>query len=138
MDDGKHTDPTKANILQAYKKIATESKTGDVAFLHYAGHGGKVRDNERDEADGYDETLIPLDYSTAGQIRDDDLLKDLVMKFERGVFVTSIMDCCHSGTVLDLPYKFKADGNSSEMESDENYNFGKPGSGDCKCSCTIS
>jgi len=125
MDDGQHADPTRANILGAYNKIADESEPGDVVFLHYSGHGGKLRDDGKDEADGYDETLIPLDYKTAGQIRDDDLLKDLVQKFKSGVFVTSMMDCCHSGTVLDLPYNFIADGNSTGMESNENFDFGK-------------
>merc|ERR1712008_661201 len=91
------------------------------------GHGGKLRDDGNDEADGYDETLIPLDFNTAGQIRDDDLLKGLVKKFKSGVFVTSIMDCCHSGTVLDLPYKFKADGKIDAVGVND----------DGKC-CTIS
>jgi len=37
-----------------------ESKNGDVVFCHYSGHGGRVRDDNGDEEDGYDETLIPL------------------------------------------------------------------------------
>jgi len=127
MDLKNHTDPTRANILEAYGKIADESQPGDVVFLHYSGHGGKLSDDGNDEADGYDETLIPLDFNTAGQIRDDDLLKGLVKKFKSGVFVTSIMDCCHSGTVLDLPYKFKADGKIDAVGVND----------DGKC-CTIS
>jgi len=82
-----------------------------------------LKDDDGDEEDGYDETLIPLDYEQAGQIRDDDLLKDVVLKFSRGVFITSIMDCCHSGTVLDLPYNFKADGTQTELEPVESFNF---------------
>jgi len=58
-----------------------------------------------------------------GQIRDDDLLKNLVLPMKKGVFVTSVMDCCHSGTVLDLPYNFKADGEHDSMEEEVNYDF---------------
>ena len=58
-----------------------------------------------------------------GQIRDDDLLKNLVLPMKKGVFVTSVMDCCHSGTVLDLPYNFKADGEHDSMEEELNYDF---------------
>lgn len=55
-----------------------------------------------------------MDYKTAGQIRDDVLYKNLVGGFKEGVFCTFVMDCCHSGSVLDLPFQFQADG---EMES---------------------
>ena len=58
MDDNKHTSPTKANILAAYKKIVADTQSGDVVFCHYSGHGGKVRDQDGDEKDGYDEVSV--------------------------------------------------------------------------------
>jgi len=88
------------------------------------GHGGKLRDDDGDEKDGYDETLVPLDYETAGQIRDDDLYKMLIGSLKEGVFATFIMDCCHSGSVLDLPFTFVADGESNEMSMGQDFDFG--------------
>lgn len=88
------------------------------------GHGGKLRDDDGDEKDGYDETLIPVDYATAGQIRDDDLYKMLVAGLKEDVFATMIMDCCHSGSVLDLPFTFVADGQSEEMTLNQDFDFG--------------
>lgn len=58
-----------------------------------------------------------------GQIRDDDLLKILVHPMTAGVTMTCLMDCCHSGTVLDLPYRFTADGDVEDMEMNERCNF---------------
>lgn len=123
MDDGENIEPTRDNIMDAYAQIVADSEAGDVVYLHYSGHGGKLRDTSGDEKDGYDETLIPLDYQTSGQIRDDDLLRHVVVPMKAGVFVTSIMDCCHSGTVLDLPYNFKADGEEEEMHETEGFDM---------------
>jgi hypothetical protein len=69
------------------------------------------------------QTLVPVDYKTAGQIRDDDLYDVLVAPMKSGVFATFIMDCCHSGSVLDLPYAFAADGQQTEMQLQEGFDF---------------
>ena len=45
------------------------------------------------------------------------VLKMLVKPMKKGVTVTVLMDCCHSGTVLDLPYRFSSD--DSQMRLDK-------------------
>lgn len=126
MDDGENELPTKENILSAYTYLVENSVDGDAVFCHYSGHGGKVRDDDwGEEEDGYDETLIPVDYMNAGQIRDDTLFSTLVQPMADGVTVTCLMDCCHSGTVLDLPYKYKADSEDGVSMEDDKFKFGK-------------
>ena len=125
-EDGDHTPPTKANILNAYKHIVSVSQPGDSIFLHYSGHGTKVKDINGDEEDGYDEALCPLDFQTSGLILDDELNDIIVKKLPVGVHVVALYDCCHSGTVLDLPYEYKANGQYSRMEISSNkFNFNK-------------
>jgi len=124
LDDGSHVNPTRSNILNAYRTLVAESQPGDAVYCHYSGHGGKLRDDDGDEKDGYDETLVPLDYQSAGQIRDDDLFNTLVGPMKKGVQATCIMDCCHSGSILDLPYVFKADGEQTEMAPSPDFDMG--------------
>ncbi|KAL7479847.1 hypothetical protein ACHAW6_005566 [Cyclotella cf. meneghiniana] len=124
LDNGKCREPSHANIIMALEKVVRESQPGDTVWLHYSGHGGRIPDNSNDEQDGYDETIIPLDFQRSGQIRDDDLLEHFVKPMKRGVTVTCVMDCCHSGTVLDLPYQFIADGEHSNMEANKKFSKG--------------
>eukprot|EP00878_Enallax_costatus_P027443 GHUV01029556.1.p1 GENE.GHUV01029556.1~~GHUV01029556.1.p1 ORF type:complete len:131 (-),score=23.26 GHUV01029556.1:679-1071(-) len=58
----------------------------------------------------YDETILPTDYKSAGQIVDDELNAMLVRPLQPGVVLHALIDACHSGTAMDLPYRAKADG----------------------------
>lgn len=72
LDDGRAHAPTRRNIEDAFARICQYSQDGDVVWVHYSGHGGRVRDVSGDEEDGYDSTLIPVDFRSSGQILDDD------------------------------------------------------------------
>ena len=72
MDDGRAHPPTRRNLEDAFQRICQYSVAGDIVWVHYSGHGGRVRDVSGDEEDGYDSTLIPVDFRNAGQILDDD------------------------------------------------------------------
>jgi metacaspase-1 len=96
--------PTRRNILSGMRQLVAGSQPGDSLFFHFSGHGGQVRDVSGDEDDGYDETLIPMDWQKAGQIVDDEIYDVLVRHLPGGVRLTAVLDACHSGTALDLPY----------------------------------
>lgn len=73
-------------------------------MFHYSGHGSQQRSYSGDEVDGFDETLCPLDFETQGMIVDDEINAAIVKPLPRGVKLHAIIDACHSGTVLDLPF----------------------------------
>lgn len=64
-----------------------------------------------------DETICPTDYARSGVIVDDDLNKMLVRPLGPGVTLHAVMDCCHSGTTLDLPYHTIAGGSGELSKS---------------------
>ncbi|KIY62656.1 hypothetical protein CYLTODRAFT_404266 [Cylindrobasidium torrendii FP15055 ss-10] len=109
-DPDQRRHPTRALILGAMKWLVEGAKCHDSLFFHYSGHGGRRRDTHGDEISGYDETIYPVDYPSSGIIVDD-LLHDLLVKpLPMGCRLTALFDCCHSGTVLDLPYSYNGDG----------------------------
>lgn len=110
MDDGRHAMPTGQNIREGFRWLIADAQAGDTLFMHYSGHGGSVRDTSGDEKDGKDETMCPVDLHTNGMIKDDEIFKELVLPLPSGALLTVLMDCCHSGSILDLPYEFTASG----------------------------
>ena len=68
------------------------------------GSGSTQRDRNNDEWDTKDETICPLDYAKAGMLVDDEIYDALVKPLPMGCRLTALMDCCHSGTGMDLPY----------------------------------
>merc|ERR1712137_1193460 len=101
---------TRKEILDGCAWLVSGVSSGDKLFFHYSGHGTQVADTDGDEEDGMDEALCPADFRVNGVIVDDLLHEVLVRKVPAGVQLTAIMDCCHSGTVLDLPYIYQAKG----------------------------
>ena len=58
-----------------------------------------------------------------GLILDDDLYEILIKDLPDGVSMFSLFDCCHSGTIMDLPYLFRGDGMQTEMTLDPKFNL---------------
>ncbi|KAL0298288.1 UNVERIFIED_CONTAM: Metacaspase-1 [Sesamum radiatum] len=101
--------PTKHNIRMAMFWLVQGCQAGDSLVFHYSGHGSQQRDYTGDEVDGFDETLCPLDFETQGMIVDNEINATLVRPLPPGVKLHAIIDACHSGTVLDLPYLCRMD-----------------------------
>lgn len=89
---------TKKAMQAAIQKLIIGGKKGDTLLLHYSGHGSNVPDDNGDEADHRDEILCPTDLDWKDTLRDDWLRKTF-NRLRKGVSLTVIMDCCHSGTI---------------------------------------
>lgn len=103
---GKHL-PTKQNMLNAFKWLVSGATSKSNIFLQYSGHGSNEVDRNADEVDGRDESLVPLDYLTAGCIVDDEIRKVLIDPLPKGCELRVIIDACHSGTGLDVKYCYR-------------------------------
>lgn len=105
---------TRAGIVAAFEKhLINQAKPGDIIAFHYSGHGQQVKDDNGDELDGLDESLIPYDYISQSaadgaktNLRDDqlgELLSRLKARMQGpdGKIIGNItltFDCCFSGT----------------------------------------
>ncbi|EJC99273.1 uncharacterized protein FOMMEDRAFT_142854 [Fomitiporia mediterranea MF3/22] len=111
-DDGKHTLPTRENILTAIDELVKDAKAGDRFVFHFSGHGAQIPDENGDEEDGMDEVIWPVDVIYDDKegtgidryIVDDELKERLVDRLPVGTYLTVILDSCHSGSGIDLPH----------------------------------
>jgi hypothetical protein len=51
-----------------------------------------------------DEVLFPGDFKENGHIKDDEIYSEFISQAPSGVHVVAMVDCCHSGTAMNLPY----------------------------------
>lgn len=112
--------PTRANIISGFRWLVKGAKPGDSLLLHYSGHGGKTKNHDGTEKSGYDQTLLPVDFQKAGHILDDDVHDMLCKTLPSGVRLTGIFDCCHSESIMDLPFTYNIKGNLEIVENDRN------------------
>ncbi|KAK3447415.1 hypothetical protein EUGRSUZ_A02943 [Eucalyptus grandis] len=101
--------PTKQNIRMAMQWLVQGCRPGDSLVFHYSGHGSQQRNYTGDEVDGFDETLCPSDFRTQGMIVDDEINATIVRPLPHGAKLHAVIDSCHSGTMLDLPFLCRMD-----------------------------
>jgi hypothetical protein len=111
ITDNTDIPPTQANIIGAIHELVQASKAEDVeeVFLSYSGHGSWIRDYNGDEIDGRDEVIVPLDFERTGFLSDD-IINQALKGAGADCRVVALFDSCHSGSVLDLQYRFNVPG----------------------------
>ena len=105
--DGVSNRTTASGILQEINNLAVEchKRHIETVWIHFSGHGTRVRDWSRDESDGYDEAIVPSDYEKCGLVTDD-YIRRVLRNFPSFTRVICCFDCCHSGSVADLKYRY--------------------------------
>jgi hypothetical protein len=105
---GHELQPTLNNITSNFISLLKNKVNGDSLFFYFSGHATFINDSNGDELDGKDELITTIDNS-GGQPNyiTDDVFKTLIQNnLKTGVKMTCIMDCCNSGTILDLKYNY--------------------------------
>ncbi|MCY4319257.1 MAG: trypsin-like serine protease [Alphaproteobacteria bacterium] len=108
-------DATKAGILKGVREwLQAGTGPGDRALLYFAGHGYYREDEDGDEADGYDEALVPHDARLVSNTGRPMKVANLLLDDEIGALLAGlegrrvqvVVDSCHAGTMtrsLKLP-----------------------------------
>lgn len=95
--------PTRDHILDNLKRMLHTLEDGDTFFFHCSGHGLQQDDTNQDEVDGKDEAFLSLDM----KIIKDDVFQEIFQSIQKRINIFILMDCCHSGTIIDLPYSIQ-------------------------------
>lgn len=112
-DSSRH--PTVQNITDGLNWLVNKGNSGYKSlWFQYAGHGYYFNDEDGDEKDGLDECIVTTDNVA---ITDDQFRSYLVERLPKECDLFCFMDCCHSGTMLDLKYKYKADTDAVVLEN---------------------
>src|SRR5215212_6441550 len=105
---------TSQGVSGALKNLVNDAnvKAGDIVVIHFSSHGEQVQDDNNDETDGFDETIVTYNAvlprlskdfqkDQAEYFRDDQFgnyINQLRSKLGRDGDVVVFMDACHSGT----------------------------------------
>lgn len=110
---------TKEGILRSFDTVVARShslaatRQVPAFFLHYSGHGTRVRNSNTrqfnpidgfNDSDG-DEAIVPQDVTRNGLLLDDEINTRLVQRLHPSTQLFVLTDCCNSGSNLDLSYQ---------------------------------
>ncbi|NUM70050.1 MAG: caspase family protein [Ignavibacteriaceae bacterium] len=100
---------TLSNILARLDELAADTRRGDIAVIHFSGHGQSIPDDNGDEPDGVDESFcaygakpwVTDDYHGEEHLRDD-VFGRYIDKIREAAGpegqVLVILDACYSGS----------------------------------------
>jgi hypothetical protein len=102
-----NSDATRKNIEEELLNLVVYShqNPGSEIWLSYSGHGSNI--NTLMEDDLKSEVICPSDYATCGVITDKWIQENFVQCLEKTTKMFVLMDCCNSGSNLNLPYRYK-------------------------------
>ena len=107
LTDDTDVKPTRMGILNALQDLLSHAVPGDRLFFLYSGHGTCTADVTKDEIDGQDELIVPLNANTIHDcILDDELYTLVQTHLKKHVQLVALFDSCFSGTILDLKYQW--------------------------------
>lgn len=105
LTDETERKPTRDNILEAMRWLTSSASDGDTLVFHYSGHGALSTEPGQS---GQHECTLPID--TEKRLYDDDYYSSLVVPvLHRQLYLMAIFDCCHSGSELELGWRFNFD-----------------------------
>ena len=109
--------PTYENMVAAIQQLTDESEPGEIVHIHYSGHGGRTPTLVPDQKgkSALDEAMVPPDIgdSTSRYLRDIELAVLLKRMVNKGLIVSVVLDCCHSGGMTRGPADVAVRGISS-------------------------
>jgi hypothetical protein len=129
---------TKKGIVDVLDKLIATVNKGDIVVIHFSCHGEQIEDDNNDEIDGLDETIVPYGavfsrnpekfaQLSSGYLRDDlfgDKVTQLRNKLGKTGDLLVIIDACHSGTGTRNVVTAKIRGGNIAMVS-KNFNAAK-------------
>jgi hypothetical protein len=104
-------DATREGIVTAYEQLIDETPSGstDPVVIYYSGHGGRTpldgwEDLQRQGRRSHLRYLVPFDMAASSETDFRGLLSEELSALQRRLTtktpnVTTILDCCHSGTM---------------------------------------
>lgn len=101
---------TKGAVTESLESLVAVTSAGDRIYIHFCCHGQQMIDDDGDEPDGLDESLVMYDarrrytqgvYEGEAHLHDDELgryLDRIRLAAGPGGNLTLVIDACHSGT----------------------------------------
>ncbi len=113
----KDSEVTPQSIDKAFKDLEQKTKQGDIVLIYFSTHGEKIEDDNGDEVDGLDESIVTynaiapdldghiIDFNVAQKeyIRDDKIgvyVETLRTLLGKNGDLDIFMDLCYSGTAI--------------------------------------